>query len=160
MIPVGTELGRGIGALPPDAAWRITAWCLGLFWCALHVLVLVRKGTALAGRLRRLNVAFEATVGIALVGLAAAVLGGFMNAARLPAWFALKLLLFGLVFLVVLGIDTRFQPFTMLLSTAPQGPSPAQEREIRRATDQTLAWALLLYALIVTIAWLGKLKPL
>ncbi len=159
MIPVGTELARGIGAVPQTVVLRLAAWGLGLGWCVLHALVLVRKGTALAGLLRRLNVAFEAAAGLGLVGFAAAGLGGLIDAAGMPDWLAVKLLLFGLVFLVVLGIDTRFQPFTMLLATAPQGPSPAQQAQIRRATDRTLAWALLLYALIVAIAWLGKFKP-
>lgn len=159
MIPVGTELAIGIGALPDTAALRGLAWSGGLGWCTLHVLLLARKGTALAAGLRRLNVAFEAVAGIGLVILGLAALSGMARPAGMPDWLAGKLLLFGAVFLVVLGIDTRFQPFTMLLATAPAGPTPQQEERIRRATDQTLAWALLLYALIVAIAWLGKLKP-
>jgi len=159
MIPVGTELARGIGALPVSAALRTAAWLLGLGWCLLHALLLLRKGTPLAAALRRVNVAFEATSGLGLVGAALFALGNVDNRIDVPDWFALKLLLFGTVFLVVLGIDTRFQPFTMLLATAPQGPTPAQDARIRRATNQTLVWALLLYALIVAIAWLGKLKP-
>jgi hypothetical protein len=75
------------------------------------------------------------------------------------SWFAGKILLFGLAFLVVVGIDTKFQPFTMLLRAGPKGLTPETEQAITRATNQTLAWALLLYALILAIAWLGKLKP-
>lgn len=160
MIPVGTELARGLRVLPEAPALRPAAWAVGLGWCVLHLLVLHRKGTRLAARLRRLNVAFEAVAGIGLVGFASAALSGATYAGTVPAWFALKLLLFGLVFLVVLGIDTRFQPFSMLLATAPDGPTPAQQIAIRRATDRTLVWALLLYALLVAIAWLGKLKPI
>lgn len=159
MIPVGAELARGVGALPASAALRVTAWLIGLGWCLLHALVLLRKGTALAAALRRVNVAFEAAMGLGLVAVALFALTGIASVSHMPDWFALKLLLFGAVFLVVLGIDTRFQPFTMLLATAPQGPTPAQEAQIRRATNQTLVWALLLYALILAIAWLGKLKP-
>ena len=159
MIPVGAELARGVGALPASAALRVTAWLIGLGWCLLHALVLLRKGTALAAALRRINVAFEAAMGLGLVAVALFALTGIASVSHMPDWFALKLLLFGAVFLVVLGIDTRFQPFTMLLATAPQGPTPAQEAQIRGATNQTLVWALLLYALILAIAWLGKLKP-
>jgi hypothetical protein len=158
MVPVGVELARGIGVLPRSGGLRVAAWATGLAWCALHVTALLRKGTALAASLRRANVAFEAVAGLALTTLGAVALVGFGPA--WPPWFATKLLLFGLIFLVVLGIDTKFQPFTMLLSTGPAGPSAAQEAAIRRATDLTLAWALLLYGLILAIAFLGKVKPI
>ena len=156
MLPVGLELAMGAGLLPDRTAVRGGGWALGLAWCALHLTTLLRKGSPLAAGLRRANVAFEAVMGVGLVGAGLLALG----AAQWPAWFATKLLLFGAIFLVVLGIDTRFQPFTMLLASGPAGPTPEREAQIRRATDQTLAWALLLYALILAIAWLGKLKPI
>ena len=43
-------------------------------------------------------------------------------------WFALKLLLFGLIFWVILGIDLVFQPFTMILRMGPGGSTPEKER--------------------------------
>ncbi|MCS6947180.1 MAG: hypothetical protein NZM12_06165 [Steroidobacteraceae bacterium] len=159
MIPVGAELARGLGVFPPSSTLRAGAWAMGLAWCALHVTVLLRKGTPLAARLRRINVGFEAAMGIGLGAVALAALLDVAAVAHWPPWFAVKVLLFGAVFLVVLGIDTRFQPFTMLLATSPRGPTPEQQLRIRRATDLTLAWALLLYALLLAIAYLGKLKP-
>jgi hypothetical protein len=158
MIPVGIELARGIGLVTRSGGLRAAAWSVGLAWCALHATALLRKGSALAATMRRANVAFEAVAGAALSALGGAALAGFGPA--WPPWFATKLLLFGLIFLVVLGIDTKFQPFTMLLSTGPAGPTAGQEAAIRRATDLTLAWALLLYALILAIAFLGKVKPI
>jgi hypothetical protein len=158
IIPVGTELARGIGIVQAESVLRAAVWFAGLGWCALHALIVLRKGTPLAAALRHVNVAFEALMGLGLVAIAVAALTG-MASFGLPAWFATKLLLFGAVFLVVLGIDTRFQPFTMLLASGPAGPTPEQETRIRRATNQTLVWALLLYTLIVAIGLLGKLKP-
>ena len=157
MIPVGTQLAADLGLLPGTAAWRIGAWALGLGWCALHFVVVRCKASVLAARLRTANVAFEWLAGLSLAAAGIASLLGF---GPLPwSWFAAKLLLFGLIFLVVVGIDTKFQPFTMLLRAGPDGLTPATERAITRATDITLAWALLLYALILLVAWFGKLKP-
>lgn len=100
------------------------------------------KGTPLAAQLRRINVVFQWVAGLALAGTGAASLAGLGPLAG--SWFAGKILLFGLVFLVVVGIDTRFQPFTMLLRAGPKGLDEATEAAITRATNQTLAWALLL----------------
>ncbi len=60
---------------------------------------------------------------------------------------------------MILGIDTVFQPFTTILRMGPDGSTPEKEREVTRATHLTMAWALLLYALILAVAFLGKVKP-
>jgi hypothetical protein len=159
MLPVGLELAGGLGLLPSQTGLRSAGWIVGLGWCALHATVLWRKGTALAATLRRANVAFEAVMGVLLLAIGLLALTSSPWLPSLPAWFAAKLLLFGAVFIVVLGIDVRFQPFTMLLASGPAGLTPEREALIRRATLQTIAWALLLYALILAIAYLGKIKP-
>ena len=156
MIPVGVTLAGDLGLLPASGALRGASWIIGLGWSALHLSALFLKGSPLARTLRRVNVAFEALAGAAFVGVGAAALLG--PSAQSP-WFATKLLLFGLDFWVVLGIDTRFQPFTTLLEAGPQGLTPERERRVRSLTNQTMAWALLLYALILAIAFLGKVKP-
>jgi len=164
MLPVGVQLAGDLGLLPAERALQALAWLIGLGWCALHLSALFLKGTPLARRLRQVNVGFEALMGLVFVATGAAILAG-LAPAWLPAtdtadWFGLKLLLFGLIFWVVLGIDTRFQPFTMLLQAGPGGLTAERERVITRMTNQTMAWALLLYGLILAIAFLGKVKPL
>jgi hypothetical protein len=147
--------GLGVASIP---GWLFAlAWVIGLGWTLLHVALVVRKGTPLAARLRRLNNAWELVAGALFVGI-----GGLSLATGAPVaagWFALKLLLFGLVFWVILGIDTRFQPFTTLLRLGPAGLDEAGEAAITRATNLTMAWALLLYGLVLIIAFLGKVKP-
>lgn len=158
ILPVGVMLAMGVGALPQSGLLRLAAWLVGVAWAVLHVVVVWRKGTPLAARLRRANVVFEALMGALLVAAGVASLLGLGPVVM--DWFALKLVLFGLVFWVVLGIDVRFQPFTMLLAAGAEGLTEERERAISRATNQTLAWACLLYSLIVAIAYLGKLKPI
>ena len=153
MIPVGVQLAGNLGLLPASDALRAAAWLVGLGWAALHLSALFLKGSPLALTLRKVNVAFEALVGALFVGLGGAALLGVDFSASLgpiaqAPWFATKLLLFGLIFWVVLGIDTRFQPFTTLLQAGPTGLTPEREAKVRSLTDQTMAWALLLYALI------------
>jgi hypothetical protein len=164
MIPVGVQLAGTLGLLPASTTLRSAAWAIGLAWSALHLTALWLKGSPRARQLRTINVAFEAAMGALFVGAGGVALLGvdlarWVGPIAAAPWFATKLLLFGLVFWIVLGIDTRFQPFTTLLQAGPQGLTPQLEGRVRRLSTQTMAWALLLYALILVIAFLGKVKP-
>jgi hypothetical protein len=53
-----------------------------------------------------------------------------------------------------------FQPFSMILRMGPGGSTVEKERAVTRATNITMAWAILLYVLVLAVAFLGKLKPL
>ena len=44
-------------------------------------------------------------------------------------------------------------------AAGPNGLTPEREAVITQMTNRTLLWALMLYALIVAIAWLGFFKP-
>jgi len=157
ILPVGLHLVRGLGLYPlPDAVLAL-GWVVGIAWSALHLVVMLRKGTVLARRLTRVNQVYELLMGGFFVAVGALSLA--TGAPVAAGWFALKLLLFGLVFWVILGIDTVFQPFTTILRMGPKGSTPAAEAAVTRATHLTMAWALLMYALILGIAFLGVVKP-
>jgi hypothetical protein len=157
ILPVGMQLARNLN-LHTGPDWLLAfAWTAGILWSALHLAVLAWKGTTLAQRLLRINQLWELLLGGFFIALGTlSLLGDTPIAAD---WFALKLLLFGLVFWVVLGIDVVFQPFTMILRMGPDGSTPASERQVTRATHITMAWALLLYLLVLAVAFLGTVKP-
>ncbi|MEQ1800905.1 MAG: hypothetical protein ABL989_03215 [Gammaproteobacteria bacterium] len=157
LLPVGMHLARDLGLYPIPGWLMALAWTAGILWSALHLAVVRYKGTAFARGLLRFNQAYELVLGGFFVGLGALSLA---NGAPIEAaWFATKLLLFGLIFWVILGIDLVFQPFTTILRMGPDGSTPEKEREVTRATNITMAWALLLYALVLAVAFLGKVKP-
>ena len=157
ILPVGMQLARNLDLYPIGDGLLAAGWTLGILWAALHIAVILRKGTALARQLTQLNKAYEAVMGLLFVGIGALSLasGGPIDA----PWFALKLLLFGLIFWVILGIDTVFQPFTTILRMGPTGSTPVQEALVTRMTNQTMAWAGLLYLVIAAVAFLGLVKP-
>lgn len=157
ILPVGLQLARNLDLVTIGTAWVVTAWVVGLAWSALHVVVVVMKGTATARRLLVLNQVYEALAGAFFIGIG---LLSLLNGAPLEAgWFALKILLFGTVFWIILGIDTVFQPFTTLLRMGPGGSTPQAEAVVTRLTHRTMGWALLLYAIVAGVAFLGRVKP-
>lgn len=157
LIPVGCHLVKDLGLYPMSDGLLGLAWLVGIFWSAIHLLIVRYKGQAIVRYLARGNIAFEAVGGLFFV-----LVGAFSLATSQPFdadWFSLKILLYGLIFWVVLGIDTTFQPFTMILRMGPDGSTPEKEAEVTRQTKLTMAWALLLYSLILVIAFMGKAKP-
>jgi hypothetical protein len=157
LLPVGLKLTADLGLAPVPGWLAAAAWVAGVAWSALHLAIVFRKGTPLARRLVGINKGYELVMGGLFVGVGAWSLaaGGPVTA----GWLALKLLLFGLVFWVILGIDTVFQPFTTILRMGPTGSTPAVEADVTRMTRATMGWALLLYAVVLAIAFLGKVKP-
>ncbi|MBM4220941.1 MAG: hypothetical protein FJ170_03220 [Gammaproteobacteria bacterium] len=157
ILPVGMQLARNLDLYPsPD--WLLAlAWTAGILWSALHLAVVAWKGTALARRLLRINQLHELFLGGFFIAVGTLSL---LNDAPIAAdWFAVKLLLFGLIFWVVLGIDMVFQPFTMILRMGVDGSTPEKEQQVTRATNITMAWAVLLYLLVLAVAFLGTVKP-
>jgi hypothetical protein len=151
------QLARNLDLYPsPD--WLLAlAWTVGILWSALHLAVVAWKGTVLARRLLRINQLCELLLGGFFI--AVGTLSLFNDTPVAVDWFAAKLLLFGLIFWVVLGIDVVFQPFTMILNMGPDGSTPEKEQQVTRATNITMAWAVLLYLLVLAVAFLGTVKP-
>lgn len=157
ILPVGLHLTQDLGLYPvPD--WLIMlAWTVGIAWSALHLAVVKYKGTPLAETLLKINKAYELLMGgfFLVVGTLS-----LLNDTPVEAdWFALKLFLFGSIFWIILGIDTVFQPFTTILKMGPDGSTPEAEAEVTRQTHLTMVWAVLLYLVVLIVAFLGKVKP-
>jgi hypothetical protein len=157
ILPVGVQLARDLDLYPIGDWMLAAAWITGIAWSVLHLALVAFKGRPVTRVLIRANKVYEALAGAFFTGIGAWSLA---TGAPLDAgWFALKLLLFGLIFWVILGIDTVFQPFTTLLRMGPHGSTPAQEAVVTRLTNRTMAWAVLMYLLIAAVAFLGRVKP-
>lgn len=157
ILPVGLQLARNLDLLSVGPGLLAAVWLVSVLWGASHIAIVVWKGRPVVKRLVQANKAYELLAGGFFIGL-----GGISLAGGAPieaGWFAVKLLLFGLIFWVILGIDTVFQPFTTILRMGPDGSTPEQERRVTRMTNRTMAWAVLLYVLIAAVAFLGRVKP-
>jgi len=157
-MPVGLQLIESLGLYPVSNGLLALTWVVGLAWSTLHLTLTLRKGTPLAKQLQKINIGVELILGFFFVAVGALSLA---TGSPLDAdWLSLKLMLYGLIFWVILGIDTTFQPFTMILTMGADGSTPEREAAVTRQTDLTLAWAMLLYMLILAIAFMGTVKPI
>jgi len=157
ILPVGLQLARNLDLTPISDGVLAAAWAVGIAWSALHLAVVAWKGTAAARRLLTVNKIYEVLAGALFIGIGAVSLA--TGAPIAAGWFALKILLFGSIFWIILAIDTVFQPFTTLLRMGPQGSTPQGEAQVRRLTHQTMAWAVFMYAVVAFVAFRGRVKP-
>ena len=77
-----------------------------------------------------------------------------------PAWLAWKIILFGAIFFVAIGIDVGFRPVILAFGRlAAEGSNPEVEEAIRRPINASLVVVSVLYLLLLTISFLGLVKP-
>lgn len=157
ILPVGLHLAQDLNLYPIPNLLIAIAWVIGIAWSLLHLAVVKYKGTSFAAKLLQINKVYELLMGgvFVFIGALSLVKGSPIAA----GWFAMKLLLFGLIFWIILGIDTIFQPFTTILKMGEHGSTPDAEAQVTRQTNLTMAWALFLYIVILTVAFLGTVKP-
>ena len=157
ILPVGMHLARDLNLYPIGDGLILLSWVIGILWSGVHLGIARYKGTPTGTVLRTVNKLYEAVAGLCfvLIGLFSVVTGAPIE----TPWFAWKLLAFGLIFWVILGFDTMFQPFTAILRMGPDGSTPEAEKRVTRMTRLTMAWSILLYLLIAAVAFIGKIKP-
>jgi hypothetical protein len=158
MFPVGLQLTRG-GGYADIPAWALAlAWVLAAGWIALLLVMAARDGSPLAARLNRLHLAFQ---GVMFLVTAALGVAAMARAGAFPAgWLGLKVLLFGIIFALGIGIDFAFRPVGPAFARlAAQGSQPETEALISSGVDGAVRYVLGLYALLVVSAFLGVTKP-
>ncbi len=157
MLPVGLMLARtwnpGLGA-----GWVAAAWAVALVWLGLTLLGMRHMGTPLGATLSRVTHA-----GLVALSIACFACGyAWLQAASegLGAWLAAKLMLYGVVALLAIGIEIAFGPvvkgFPMIANEAER----ARGNElIRSGMNRTLAVVATLYAVLLVASILGVAKP-
>jgi uncharacterized membrane protein len=153
---VGLTLAQSWGS-PVRDGWLLAVWAITLVWVFFVWAVPRESETEQAQTLRKI----EGTL-MVLGGLAFLVYGAyelFWGMGLTGKWLALKMAIFGLVPVTMLEIGEgmhRLRPALDELS-ATRKPVPV---EIARAIDVASAASLILYALLIAIAFIGATKPI
>jgi hypothetical protein len=156
MMPVGLTLARQAG-LPLGDPALLAAWLVALVWL-LGVLALSRThGSRLGQLLGRIQFGFLLIGGFVFVGAGVALLA---NGSIAPGWLAWKILLFGTIFFLAIGIDLAFRPVAPAFGRlAAEGPTASVEAAIRRPINNSLVVVTTLYLVLLAISFLGTVKP-
>lgn len=158
MFPVGLHVTDSLGLVAvPDWLFSV-AWSVALGWIALLFAMGKAEGTPRATLLGRLNLGLQAAL-LLVVGWFGlqAVLG---NGPLPGGWFGWKILLFAMIFAMSIAIDVAFRPVGPAFARlASEGSKPDIETTIAGAVDGAIRYVLVLYALLIAIAFLGIAKP-
>jgi hypothetical protein len=155
---VGLHLAASLGWVSPPPVAFAAAWIIGLLWLALLYALHKAEGTPRHAGYAAANLALQALLGAGVIGLGVASL---LGSGPFPAgWLAGKVLLFGLVFFCSIMIDLEFRPMGPAFARlATEGSTPEIEAVIRRTVDRAVVWVAAIYILLLSIAFLGAVKP-
>ena len=90
------------------------------------------------------------------IGLKSLVTGAPLAA----GWFALKMLLFGLMFWTAMAVEIAYRPlFIPYLEIVQFGSTPERERLFKKNVNRALIGVSVIYLEVAGVAFLGATKP-
>ena len=156
MMPIGMTLGRHWG-LPVNAPELAAIWGIAALWLIAVLVMAASQDRPLGRMLARLQTGFLVVAGAAFIAFGASLL---FRGSIVPAWLAWKIILFGAIFFVAIGIDVGFRPVILAFGRlAAEGSNPEVEEAIRRPINTSLVVVSVLYLLLLTTSFLGLVKP-
>jgi hypothetical protein len=157
MLPVGVMLARAWGT-NVDGTWVALAWTAAIVWLALTVAGMRAMGTPAGRRIQQVVAVFLIGLAVASFWLGYAWLAA--NAGQPNAWVGTKLVAYGFVCLLALGIERAFGPVVAGYALLAD-PAKAAEGEVvvRRGLLVTLYVVGALYVVLLVASWVGVAKP-
>jgi hypothetical protein len=158
MLPAGVMLARAWGT-QVDATWVVLAWAVAIAWLALTVAGMKLFGTPGGQTVQKITAVFLVVVAGVCFWAGGAWLAA--NAGQPTAWVGTKLLLYGAVCLLAIGIEKAFGPviagFGMLADPARRAEADGL---IDRGMVRTLGVVGTLYVVLIVASWIGVAKPM
>jgi hypothetical protein len=156
MMPVGLTLASQMG-LPIGGPALLAIWLLALVWLAGVLTLAKAHGSKLGQVLARIQFGFLLVGGFVFMASGIALL---MDGTVAPAWLAWKIILYGVIFFLAIGIDLAFRPVGPAFGRlAAEGSTPSVEAAIGGAINMSLVVVTTLYLVLLAISFLGAVKP-
>ena len=156
-LPFGVQLSKTMGYIDPSSITLTMMWLFTLAWLVINVGGAANLNEPWGQQLSKINRFIVASLGVGLIIVA---ISSFMGYGPYEAnSVALKVGLYGLVNLTILGIEVAFFPLGLAyerLST--EGSSPEIESSISGGMDLTLRCVHATYILIFITAFIGATK--
>ena len=156
-LPFGVQLSKTMGYIDPSSITLTIMWLFTLAWLVINVGGAANLNEPWGQQLSKINRFIVASLGVGLIIVA---ISSFMGYGPYEAnSVALKVGLYGLVNLTILGIEVAFFPLGLAYERlATEGSSPEIESSISGGMDLTLRWVHATYILIFITAFIGATK--
>ena len=158
-LPLGVHLSKSLGYIDPSFLILTMMWVFTLMWLVINVGGATNLDKPWGQQLSKINRIVVASIGAGLIIVAATSFMGF--GPYEPNSIALKVGLYGLINLTILGIEIAFFPLGMAFERlATEGSSPELESSITNGMKTTLLWVHTTYIMIFIVAFIGVTKIL
>jgi hypothetical protein len=158
-LPLGVHLSKSLGYIEPSVLTLTLMWVFVLMWLVINVGGAANLDKPWGQQLSKINRVVVASLGVGLIIVAASSFMGY--GPYEPNSIALKVGLYGLINLTILGIEIAFFPLGMAFERlATEGSSPELESSITNGMKTTLLWVHATYIMIFIVAFIGVTKIL
>ncbi|HIF19411.1 MAG TPA: hypothetical protein EYQ72_02900 [Gammaproteobacteria bacterium] len=158
-LPLGVHLSKSLGYIEPSVLTLSLMWVFVLMWLVINVGGAANLDKPWGQQLSKINRIVVASLGVGLIIVAASSFMGY--GPYEPNSIALKVGLYGLINLTILGIEIAFFPLGMAFERlATEGSSPELESSITSGMKTTLLWVHATYIMIFIVAFIGVTKIL
>jgi hypothetical protein len=158
-LPLGVHLSKSLGYIEPSVLTLSLMWVFVLMWLVINVGGAANLDKPWGQQLSKINRIVVASLGVGLIIVAASSFMGY--GPYEPNSIALKVGLYGLINLTILGIEIAFFPLGMAFERlATEGSSPELESSITNGMKTTLLWVHATYIMIFIVAFIGVTKIL
>lgn len=158
LLPLGLHLGHNMGVQPLGGYWLVGMWVFVAAWLSLVLFAFFKRNSPAYMTLTKTDEAIRYIVIPALfcVGLYSLITGGPLSA----GWYAAKATLFS--GLLIIGLLLRYimrDWIVIFRRMEAEGPSSVLETKLDGALAVGRRLAYLYWAGIITMAFLGTVKP-
>lgn len=158
LLPLGLHMSTLLWGLSLSTAALAGVWVAALGWLGVVLFVHLKEHAPAAQRLARIDTAFRALLAIVLIGLSVVSVAG--DGPFTADWLALKVGLFGLIVAMGVGIRIKLPAFGAAFGAiATQGSTPEREAALRASLLATYPFVMSIWVLVLTIGFLGVVKP-
>ncbi len=156
-LPFGVHLSKSLGYIDPNVITVALMWVFVIAWLIINVGGAANLDKPWGQQLSKLNRFITASLGVGLIIVA---ISSFMGFGPYEAnSIALKVGLYGLVNITILGIEIAFFPLGASFERlATEGSSPELEQSISSGMGTTLMWVHITYIMIFVVAFIGVTK--
>ena len=156
-LPLGVHLSASLGYIDPSLITLTLMWVFAIAWLIINVGGAANLDKPWGQQLSKLNRFITASLGVGLIIVA---ISSFMGFGPYEAnSIALKVGLYGLVNITILGIEIAFFPLGASFERlATEGSSPELEQSISSGMGTTLMWVYITYIMIFVVAFIGVAK--